>query len=1140
MKLLLSKLKLFILVLFSISSITKIHATHIVGGELTYRCLSHNDQYEITLIVYRDCIHAKAEFDSPACVAVYSNNTGILYKTLKMLYKPELGNPDTLGSIPCIFTDEPVCVEKYVYKDTLSLPLNNAGYLITYQRCCRNETLKNILDPLKTGTTFYVLISTEALKDCNSSPVFNSLPPNFVCMNEALDIDQSATDANGDSLVYKLCTPLKGGLYINYPKPCPPLFSPYDPVSWSAPYSETNMLGNNNPLKIDPVTGIITGIPDSIGQYLVGVCVEEYRNGIFYSSIRRDFEYNVVPCVNIKSDWVFKSECGSLKAELINKSIMSNSFNWNYVDLYKGNSVDSLFKIGSDTIPFFYSFPDTGTYKVCLEASFLNSNCKHDTLCMILKLDALLQFDELSDDTVNICKNKLVFLNPDTIASYKYSWINITDQVNLESVANPKVTATKTTMYQMIYWDPKSSCPPDTQKMVVNVTRELDTLNFKIKINNCCNTIRVEAIDINVNLPQGYGPLKWNWTLITPYGNQISNDSIPLFTPIIKTSKTEEIISIQVKAFTPDSCIFIGYQTQIIKPYVLLNGPLNHHYKICQGDTIHLYPGASTDLLYIWQPNLGLIPDNTVPNPAVSPSITTQYFVKYIDPDCLCNIMDSVLVEVLDTAHLDFDYKILCDKRTVQFINKSDTIIKSFMWMFGDQDNTSSTESNPVFTYKNFDTYTVILFTKDTTVCADTVKLILNLKDTIANFECEEECSNLLKFSFKDLTIQQYSKIKNWVWKVNDNEFDTIQNPMFMFPDTGMYTVTLIVTYDNMCMDTVNKKYIIKPLFLDIPDTVISCFGKPVELNPFGDQTYSYNWTPCNGSLDNCNSYNPTASPIFSPTYYVTVTYILPCGNECHYLDTVNVVEFNPLLVSDTVPCDKHKVLKVLNISHLDTITWKDINGNLLGTGNNFEIDIINSTEIILCVNSLYGCMLKDTFNIDKPFGLPPLEITAVPDSFCVEANTVLLNATFDQDYIYKWSPPGTLSADDIYNPIAHPTETISYFLTVSDENACIAKDSITVFEVCLCNVYLPNAFSPNDDEINDVLYVRGENFRSMELIIFNRWGQMVFKTTDQSIGWDGSHGGEKYDTDVFAFYLNVTCLNGEKYTKKGNINLIR
>ena len=106
------------------------------------------------------------------------------------------------------------------------------------------------------------------------------------------------------------------------------------------------MLGNKNHLKIDPVTGIISGIPDSIGQYLVGICVEEYRNGILFSTIRRDFEYNVVQCIHIKSKWTTNTTSGSLNAVFKHKSLMSNLFNWSYLALFKEKERPIIFKTG--------------------------------------------------------------------------------------------------------------------------------------------------------------------------------------------------------------------------------------------------------------------------------------------------------------------------------------------------------------------------------------------------------------------------------------------------------------------------------------------------------------------------------------------------------------------------------------------------------------------------------------------------------------------------------------------------------------------------------------------------------------------------------------------------------------------------
>ena len=84
------------------------------------------------------------------------------------------------------------------------------------------------------------------------------------------------------------------------------------------------------------------------------------------------------------------------------------------------------------------------------------------------------------------------------------------------------------------------------------------------------------------------------------------------------------------------------------------------------------------------------------------------------------------------------------------------------------------------------------------------------------------------------------------------------------------------------------------------------------------------------------------------------------------------------------------------------------------------------------------------------------------------------------------------------------------------------------------------NAFSPNGDGVNDILRVRGLNLLELELKIFDRWGELVFETTDQSIGWDGTFKGKEVDPDVYVYHLRVICFDEQENLIKGNITLIR
>ena len=295
-----------ILFLFFLFPIGNIQAAHIIGGDLTYRCLGNGD-YRIYLKVYRDCQASNAaEFDGSVNgrMSIY-NGSDLLTEFDKIIMpNPEISLINPNLNNPCLILPSNVCVEQGDYQFNLSaanvgaieLPLSTESYYIIYQRCCRNNSISNLINPGGTGATFFVEITPDAQSLCNNAPAFNSFPPIVVCVNEELVFDHSATDADGDLLVYELCSPITGGS-SNAPNPDPDAPPPYDNVTFVAPtYGPLDPIGGDPPLSINPTTGILTGTPDAEGQYVVGICVKEYRNGILLSTIQRDFQFNVAFC----------------------------------------------------------------------------------------------------------------------------------------------------------------------------------------------------------------------------------------------------------------------------------------------------------------------------------------------------------------------------------------------------------------------------------------------------------------------------------------------------------------------------------------------------------------------------------------------------------------------------------------------------------------------------------------------------------------------------------------------------------------------------------------------------------------------------------------------------------------------------
>lgn len=403
-------------------------STHIVGGEMGYKYLGNN-QYKIRLDLYIDCQNGNPsaiQSDATAYIGVFNGQTRNMIGGYPKQVNRQGPKRVVKTNYNCIVQAPNACVDQYWYEVTFTLPPITGGYYISFQRCCRNGSINNLVDPGGTGANYWTFIPdvrTLSNKKENNSAVFKELPPNFLCTNTPLKFDHSAIDDDGDSLVYELFRPFTGGT-SNAPRPDQGAngdlqMPPFSQITWGAGYIDTNPINGNPPLQIDSKTGYLTLTPTKTGQFVVGILVKEYRKGQLISTTRRDYQFNVQSCVIdvVASYFVPTFICG-YQYKFQNKSTSAQRFHWDF-------GVDSL-KTDTSNLPSpTFTFPHAGKFKVKLYA--YKNKCLDSFVAYVTVVEPLKP--KLPADTI-ICPGGSVKLKSNIKAeAYKWSTGQTTDSI---------------------------------------------------------------------------------------------------------------------------------------------------------------------------------------------------------------------------------------------------------------------------------------------------------------------------------------------------------------------------------------------------------------------------------------------------------------------------------------------------------------------------------------------------------------------------------------------------------------------------------------------------------------------------------------------------------------------------------------
>lgn len=480
---------------------SKIIASHIIGGKITYRHLGNN-KYEYKLSVYRDCSD-QVDFDSPAYVSIYDKGTLALVSNKPLALSSRSIVP-SISPNPCFLPPPGICVEIGIYLDTVILQPNNYGYSLAYQRCCRNLSVINILLPSVNGIT----IAGEIPPQSNNSSQFNNSPPIYICLNDTFNYSFASTDIDGDSLVYSFCDLLNGGSIGNIaPNPASP--PPYTPMLWSAGFNTTNQLPSSVGMILNSQTGQFKFKPSIIGQFSFGICVKEYRNGVLLNINRLEIQFNVVPCYLTSSIPTATNLCEGLTINFQNNSTNANGFHW---DFGVPNTLVDTSAIHTPT----FTYPSYGTYTVTLIVSNNSYGFCKDTARRVINIHPLLA-PTLTPQYSKCFNNNLVTFNvggafqPQTM----FQW-NFTPQSNSQYVWGNPVNSHFTT------------AQTKTVSVVINQFGCIDTLYSVISFSNPLASVNSGLLNCNEknlffsNLSSNAAFFKWNFGDLTTTGDTSS------------------------------------------------------------------------------------------------------------------------------------------------------------------------------------------------------------------------------------------------------------------------------------------------------------------------------------------------------------------------------------------------------------------------------------------------------------------------------------------------------------------------------------------------------------------------------------------------------------------------------------------
>ena len=486
-----------------------------------------------------------------------------------------------------------------------------------------------------------------------------------------------------------------------------------------------------------------------------------------------------------------------------------------------------------------------------------------------------------------------------------------------------------------------------------------------------------------------------------------------------------------------------------------------------------------------------------------------------------------------------------CGKTTYNFKDSSRSSfgISSWTWLTNGTDSSHQQNLSKDFTAAGKNSTSLVI--RNSIGCSDTVKAdysVLIYQYPVANIEAIADACKQVLINFNSTVVSKDS-IAYRFWNFGNGITSQDSTAKIMYYTDGSYEVKLIVGTVNRCYDSNYQQITIHPTpSFTISGSTSICRGDSVRLSVSGNNNYI--WKDVNNNII-CNSCSVKTVTPTSNTSYQVIGY---SQYGCSDIKTTNIQVIQPFVLKAS-PADSICVGSTiaLSVSGAQNYQW-------------YPTDYLSSTTTASTTTRplqdiTYHVIGKDNSNCFTDTAEIKISVgkkTAINiglDTVVQSGSLYQFNPHYSGSDINSWSWSGSadLSCTNCDAPTLVVKKDICIVCNASNVYNCIASDTVCLKVFCpTSKLFVPNAFTPDGDGINDKLMVQGTGIQIIKSFrIFNRWGELVFERTnfapgDPSCAWDGTVRGKPATSDVFVYVCEVLCDAGYPGIFKGNVGLIK